>query len=181
MITRKSTKELLVESVLELMEAKPVNRITIRNITENCGMSRHAFYYYFKDKHELINYVFKRDVDSVLQQNSGRTPWKVLLGDMLVNMKQKRRFYRMAMDDDSQNSFRNYILEYNIFAYMKEVERRVAEAPLSEEVVYAIRFNGYGAAGIILEWIGEGMTEDPYHVAELIAKNMPEGMKVYFE
>lgn len=43
MITRKSTKELLVESVLELMEAKPVNRITIRNITENCGMSRHAF------------------------------------------------------------------------------------------------------------------------------------------
>ncbi len=47
MITRKSTKELLVESVLELMEAKPVNRITIRNITENCGMSRHAFYYYF--------------------------------------------------------------------------------------------------------------------------------------
>lgn len=58
MITRKSTKELLVESVLELMEAKPVNRITIRNITENCGMSRHAFYYYFKDKHELINYVF---------------------------------------------------------------------------------------------------------------------------
>ena len=91
MITRKSTKELLVESVLELMEAKPVNRITIRNITENCGMSRHAFYYYFKDKHELINYVFKRDVDSVIQQNSGRTPWKVLLGDMLVNMKQKRR------------------------------------------------------------------------------------------
>ena len=117
----------------------------------------------------------------MIQQNSGRTPWKVLLGDMLVNMKQKRRFYRMAMDDDSQNSFRNYILEYTIFAYMKEVERRVAEAPLSEEVVYAIRFNGYGAAGIILEWIGEGMTEDPYHVAELIAKNMPEGMKVYFE
>ena len=46
---RKTTKELLAESFLELAETKRIDKIRISDITDNCGMSQPTFYHHFKD------------------------------------------------------------------------------------------------------------------------------------
>ena len=51
---RKTTKEILAESFMELMTTKPVSKITIIDIVENCGMTKPTFYRYFKDKYDLM-------------------------------------------------------------------------------------------------------------------------------
>ena len=51
---RKTTKEILTESFREIAEMKPINKITVRDITDNCGYSPATFYRHFKDKYELI-------------------------------------------------------------------------------------------------------------------------------
>jgi AcrR family transcriptional regulator len=47
---KKTTKELLADSFLELAEKVPINKITIANIAENCEVTQPTFYRYFKDK-----------------------------------------------------------------------------------------------------------------------------------
>ena len=47
MIRRKTTKEILGESVHELAAKKPIDKITVREIVENCGLSPATFYITF--------------------------------------------------------------------------------------------------------------------------------------
>ena len=44
-----TTKQALEESLKHMLLKKPLDKITIRDITEDCGISRMAFYYHFKD------------------------------------------------------------------------------------------------------------------------------------
>jgi AcrR family transcriptional regulator len=48
------TKSLLAQSILELVQKKPVEKITVTDITNNCSLKRETFYYHFYDKYELI-------------------------------------------------------------------------------------------------------------------------------
>jgi len=47
---RKTTKDILAESFLELAETKRIDKIRISDITDNCGMSPPTFYNHFRDK-----------------------------------------------------------------------------------------------------------------------------------
>ena len=51
---RKTTQELLAESFRELAQGRSIDRITIRQIVENCGYSPATFYRHFRDKYDLI-------------------------------------------------------------------------------------------------------------------------------
>ena len=50
------TKQVLEESLKKLMLHKPLDKITIRDLTEDCGISRMAFYYHFKDIYDLVEW-----------------------------------------------------------------------------------------------------------------------------
>lgn len=65
MISRKTTRELLGESLHELAENKPVDKITVREIVENCGMSSATFYRYFHDKYELIAWIYNYQMEDI--------------------------------------------------------------------------------------------------------------------
>ena len=54
MIARQSTKELLAESLKELSQVKAVDKITIKELTNNCGLTPPTFYNHFRDKYELM-------------------------------------------------------------------------------------------------------------------------------
>ena len=65
---RLTTKELLVESFMELTTAKAINKITIANITDNCGMAQTTFYRHFKDKYDLISWIYVTDAQRIMCQ-----------------------------------------------------------------------------------------------------------------
>ena len=60
------TKKLLKESVFELMEQKPLNKITIKEICENADVNRTTFYKYYGDQYMLV----KDAEDELLKKTS---------------------------------------------------------------------------------------------------------------
>ena len=48
------TKQLLTDSLRHLMEKKPLNQISVKEITDGCGMQRQTFYYHFPDIFGLL-------------------------------------------------------------------------------------------------------------------------------
>lgn len=52
------TKHLLADSLRQLLEEKPFSSITVADIARNCGVSRHTFYYHFKDKQDLVLWIY---------------------------------------------------------------------------------------------------------------------------
>ncbi|MBR0399679.1 MAG: TetR family transcriptional regulator, partial [Mogibacterium sp.] len=62
---RKTAKEILAESFRELAETRNVDRITAKDITENCGYSSATFYRQFKDKYDLIAWEYSRNLPGI--------------------------------------------------------------------------------------------------------------------
>ncbi len=93
------TKHALAASLRTLMEEYPFEKITVAQICEQCGINRKSFYYHFKDKYDLVNWIFDTDLVSLtasdVDLNSEDGMWRLLknLGDYFY---ENRSFYRYA-------------------------------------------------------------------------------------
>ena len=61
------TKYALESSLKKMMLTKPLDKITIRDLTEDCGISRMAFYYHFKDIYDLVEWACVEDAAKALE------------------------------------------------------------------------------------------------------------------
>lgn len=50
------------------MEKKPLDKITVREIIEDCGINRKTFYYHFRDIYHLIKWIFEEEAIEVVKQ-----------------------------------------------------------------------------------------------------------------
>ena len=63
---------LLAESLKALAARRPIEKITIREITEKAGVIRPTFYNHFQDKYELLEWIVRRDLmDPVTEMLEG--------------------------------------------------------------------------------------------------------------
>lgn len=104
------TKLALADSMKELMEKKPMSKITIADITEACNLSRKSFYYHFKDKFDLVNWIFYTEFVSVIQKSSSNDIWE-LLENACEYLYDNKSFYCHALKIRGQNSFSDYFIE----------------------------------------------------------------------
>lgn len=104
------TKRMLGISLKKLMNDTPFSRITVGDICENCGMSRKSFYYHFKDKYDLVNWIFYTEYMAALQDREFTTIWSYIAFtcEFLFT---DRRFYLNALEIDGQNGFVEYFAE----------------------------------------------------------------------
>ena len=62
-----STKQELEEALKKQLLKKPLDKITIHDLTEECGISRMAFYYHFKDIYDLVEWACVEDARRALE------------------------------------------------------------------------------------------------------------------
>ena len=70
------TKHALAAALKELMAQKPIDKITIHDLTERCGIRRQNFYYHFEDVYDLMRWMFQEEAVSLLRQHEGTLLWQ---------------------------------------------------------------------------------------------------------
>ncbi len=104
------TKNALAASMKKLMQEKDFSKISIQDICKDCGMNRKSFYYHFKDKYDLVNWIFYVDILGRMDLSSYQTGWDAI-EDICTRFYEDRDFYRAALEIQGQNSVHDYILE----------------------------------------------------------------------
>lgn len=74
--TADKTKRALAAALKELMAQYPMSRITIRDLTDRCGIRRQNFYYHFTDVYDLMRWMFEEEAVSLLRQREGVLLWQ---------------------------------------------------------------------------------------------------------
>ena len=72
------TKHALATALKELMEENPFNKISVANICEKCCMNRKSFYYHFKDKYDLVNWIYDMEFITIVRKKGHITGWNTL-------------------------------------------------------------------------------------------------------
>ena len=106
------TKRVLADSIKKLMEQRPLAKISVGDIVEECGLNRNSFYYHFKDKYDLVNWIFYTDVINRLKLDNVLTGsvWE-LIDTISHYFYENKSFYMNALSVRVQNSFAEFYID----------------------------------------------------------------------
>ncbi len=117
------TKKALAEAMKALMRTEPFSKISVGDICEKCRMNRKSFYYHFRDKYDLVNWIFHTELIEVIAQRGYENGWGLIL-DACRYFYTNRTFYAGALMIQGQNSFSDYfreVLEPVLLDYFCEI------------------------------------------------------------
>lgn len=101
------TKRALASAMKQLMARCPFSKINVGDICDLCGMNRKSFYYHFRDKYDLVNWIFQTEFISLFQDTVVEDYWQIM--ELLCSyLYENRAFYRNALSIQGQNAFSEY-------------------------------------------------------------------------
>lgn len=169
------TKMWIAEKMREIMKHKPIDKIRVTEICKAAEIERPTFYYHFKDKYDLVAWMFcadayGTDITSVASAAAG-----------MNRMKQQILFYKRAYEDSSQNALWHYMLEYFVRRYTELAKEKLSTGALDTQLAYSIRFYCMGAVGMTQEWVLNDNITSAETVVQMMFNSMPENLhKIFF-
>ncbi len=106
MIQHKSAKDYLEESAIELFSKRPIDKVTISDICENCGLSVRTYYNYFKDKYDIINHCYLDQVAKYVHQHAEKMTLHDLMLLLCDDIYKNPEFFRNIFEYKGQNNIR---------------------------------------------------------------------------
>lgn len=164
-----ATKAALEESLKRLLLKKPLDKITITDITTDCGISRMAFYYHFKDIYDLVEWSCLADATRALAGKKTYDTWNEGLIQIFEVVYENKPFILNAYHCISRDQIENFLFHLTSDLLMGVVEEKAAGTDISEENRRFIAdFYKYSFVGIMLDWIKQGMKDDYVDIAHKI-------------
>lgn len=163
------TKRAMAASLKHLMMQKPLEKISIREIMEGCGMKRQNFYYHFEDIYDLVKWLFQEEVVTPLRQHEGVLFWQDGLLQLFRYLQENKAVCQCALRSLGRRFMKDFFM-----AEIDSVVRHVADqlaAPLEweekdSELEMVTKFYVIALAGVVESWV---LDELDYTPEELIA------------
>ena len=78
-----STKQTIQASFRTLLMAKSLDKITVRDIVEDCGLTRNTFYYHYEDIYDLFDDYLDEQLRDATQTLPPDSAWDAVLFKLL--------------------------------------------------------------------------------------------------
>lgn len=137
MNSKEKTIHKLIDSISILLSNEEIDKITVGQITSNCNITRQIFYRYFKDKYDLINYIYCQDKNKFLH-NKSETSFCTYLTQLITFLYNKKNFYLNALQSNDSNSLKFTLYEDVKYYIITTLNTKNIE--LSDNVIFQIDF-----------------------------------------
>ncbi len=165
-----TTKQALEASLKRMLLKKPLDKITIRDITEDCGISRMAFYYHFKDIYDLVEWACVEDASRALQGKKTYDTWQEGLLQIFEAVLENKAFVLNAFRCISRDQMERFLFKLTYGLIRGVVDEKSQGVDISEEdKAFIAEFYKYSFVGIMLDWIRQGMQATANHCAQISA------------
>jgi len=178
------TKKALAGSIKQLMETVPLAKISIQNIVDNCGLNRKTFYYHFKDKFDLVNWIYYREVSERIDDYKHYENWVDGTYRILTYISENKSFYVNAQNTHGQNSFEEYFSKFCFEIVMGAINELSVDMNVSEhDKKFVADFYIRAFVSITIDWIKHGMKDSPKSIVDgirnIIEGSMPDALMKY--
>lgn len=122
------TKHALAQALKELLRDRSLEKISVGSICEACGMNRKSFYYHFKDKYDLVNWIYYTEFIDRMKTKTYTASWDVI-DDLCEYLFDNKEFYQKTLQMEGQNSFSDYLRDILIAFFMEDLEEAFSKEP----------------------------------------------------
>ena len=153
------TKRAMAASLKKLLEQKPIDKITVKDITEDCGVNRHTFYYHFQDIYELVEWVCAEEMNSVVGTHKTYETWKQGFLDLYNYLHDNKNLVMNVYN----SGYRNYLEKYIGSLVRPYISDILAVQSKGMKISYdKLEFitdtYTYGIISISMDWISNDMS-----------------------
>lgn len=159
------TEKSLIESFKKLLSKKPISKITIKELTDDCKMSRMTFYYHFTDIYDLARYVSVQDALKIEQLSGGNDKSHLIsiLNSFYDNKEITYNIYNGLKSGE--------VLEYLTKSFEGIVSKLLYNVAIDKKVtIVNIEFlKNYilnAVVGCVKKWFDNNMDENPNELAD---------------
>lgn len=147
------TKQILADTLEELLETKPFQKITVNELCEKCSIVRSTFYLHFQDKYDLLKYCLDENakkLDVLMETQAPKDFFIVMLSNCQEKEKIFYHLFETEINEELVDMFYQFFSRY-ITQYLEE---KAAEGALLPGPVDAVTsFYVGGLVGMTLRWI----------------------------
>lgn len=156
------TKRALEESLKKMLLKKPVTKITINDITEDCGVNRATFYYHFKDIYDLIEWSCEEDAGRAADGNMTYETWEQGFLNIFHVVEENKPFILNVYHYVSQEQIIQYLYKV-VYELIKNVVEECAQgmSVRDDDKKFIADFYKFAFVGMMLDWIRQDMKPSP--------------------
>ncbi|MFA5561551.1 MAG: TetR/AcrR family transcriptional regulator C-terminal domain-containing protein [Eubacteriales bacterium] len=153
------TKKAIVASFLNLLHTTPYDQITVKDITDDCGVNRKTFYYYFQDTYVLLEQLLRDGAQAVL---SPPELWEENALALAARLYQHKKAVLHVYHADCRSFLEAALYKAVSTALFTYIKGRAAGMRVPEADAELLgRFYAHAVVGIFESWLRQGMKEKP--------------------
>ena len=150
-------KYALAQSLKKLLSTRKLDKITVKDIAEDCGVNRQTFYYYFRDIYDLLEWNFCDATERLIRSGLDHGDWRSGVKAVTEYLQENRTLVWNAYHSISHESVSEFLkrtLRPHILSAVREEAKGLEWEPCQENVDFVADIFTLTAAGIVMEWIG---------------------------
>lgn len=153
------TRLLLANTLKQLMQNTPLDKISVQDIVSACDLNRKTFYYHFKDKQELICWIFDNEFAGLHDKNNDNT----IIDELVEHLYFNKDFYIAALTSDTQNNLREHLYKVGYKAILSQIKEILGKREMTPDDMNMIAlFFTNAVIGYLSQWAKEGMKKSPF-------------------
>lgn len=158
-----------------------MSKITVAEITRNCSLSSPTFYRHFKDKYDLMVWMYIREAQKSLAKiDHDRYLWKDTLLDGLRYFAKNREYMVNALKHTSgRDSFVAQMAAMNVEIILDEVRKGSGTSVVPDDLAMEVKIYCYGTEQYLCEWLMDGCPASCEEVAAAMGACIPERLRPY--
>ena len=165
------TEKAIRAAFMQLLNDRPLSKITVKDISDSCGINRNSFYYHYQDIPSLIQQILSDEIDRIIYEYSSVDSLAECMSAAIGFAAENKRAIYHIYNSVNRDMFEQYlwrVCEYTVKAY---VGTAFAELRLDEaEREALIQYHIYETFGITSGWLHDGMREDMQPFIEKLGK-----------
>lgn len=156
------TKFMIARGLKQLLETNSFLDISVGDIAQHCKISRNTFYYHFRDKYDVISWIFYTEITPLIGDTISMDQWGSGMRALCRYMQENKSFYMNVLQFEGQNSFADCLMDFYQNLVRTLIVNAGGEQLLKPNQIKMIsRFYAHGMSGVLLDWVKNGMVRDP--------------------
>lgn len=159
------------QSLKNLLLKKPLTKITVGDITEDCGINRMTFYYHFKDIYDLVEWSCLEDAKRALEEKKTYDTWQQGFLQIFKAVQENKPFILNVYRCVHREQVEKYLQPLVDQLLLNVINEEAAGITVrDEDKQFIAQVYSYMFIGLMLDWIKDDMREDPQQIVEKLSK-----------
>ena len=173
-------KKILANALLNLCQKQSLQSITVSQLLKETGVSRQTFYNHFKDKNDLICYIYDTYIVPDFDEHHMDIDFYESLLQTFQNIKNYHKFMKQACQIEGQNCLKDYIVEHCQQFDLKWHQNLYGSDPMPDDLKFATIYHANASSSMTLSWILSNMPVPCEEIVDMIVQMRGLGMDKLF-